>query len=163
MKIRHTGGGLSEKIPIDMTPMIDIVFQLMAFFIMTLKIVTLEGDFNIKMPLAAVSQGTPEESLLPPIHVKLRAGSDGQLTGILFGERALDSFQTLQSEVIGYVGQPGPDSLADEAEVEIDADYDLHYQHVIDCVTAVTGYVDEEGRIVKLVEKIKFTPPKQPE
>lgn len=35
-----------------MTPMIDIVFQLLVFFIMTFKIVSQEGDFHIKMPVA---------------------------------------------------------------------------------------------------------------
>ena len=38
MKIRNTGGD-GEKIELQMTPMIDIVFQLLVFFIMTFKIV----------------------------------------------------------------------------------------------------------------------------
>jgi Biopolymer transport protein len=42
---------LADKIDINMTPMIDIVFQLLAFFIMTLKIVQPEGDFDVRMPL----------------------------------------------------------------------------------------------------------------
>ena len=45
--------GEDQKISIDMTPMIDIVFQLLSFFIFTLKISAQEGDFMIKMPLAA--------------------------------------------------------------------------------------------------------------
>jgi biopolymer transport protein ExbD len=166
MKIRHSAGGLPEKIPIDMTPMIDIVFQLLAFFIMTLKVVVLEGDFNIKMPIAAVGMGAPTESLLPPMHIGLRAAADGQLAEINFGERNLGTgeagFRALQSEVIAYIGGAGPNSLKEEAEVEIDADYDLQYQHVIDCVSAVTGYRGEDGQIVTLVEKIKFTPPERP-
>ena len=46
----------AAKVPIDMTPMIDIVFQLLTFFVMTLKIATSEGDFNIKMPRAALQR-----------------------------------------------------------------------------------------------------------
>ena len=46
---------LTEKIDINMTPMIDIVFQLMAFFIMSLKIVQAEGDFDVRMPLGAAA------------------------------------------------------------------------------------------------------------
>ncbi len=34
-----------------MTPMIDVVFQLLIFFMLTLKIIAPEGDFNINMPL----------------------------------------------------------------------------------------------------------------
>ncbi|MEM8866338.1 MAG: biopolymer transporter ExbD, partial [Planctomycetota bacterium] len=37
MKIRHTDH--RDKIQLQMTPMIDIVFQLLIFFIMTFKIV----------------------------------------------------------------------------------------------------------------------------
>ena len=56
MKIRHIGT-TDEKIELQMTPMIDIVFQLLIFFIMTFKIVAQEGDFNIKMPLASSAGG----------------------------------------------------------------------------------------------------------
>ena len=53
MKPRRGPSG-PAKVEQNMTPMIDIVFQLLTFFIMTLKIATQEGDFNIKMPLAAL-------------------------------------------------------------------------------------------------------------
>jgi biopolymer transport protein ExbD len=159
MKIRKMGGGLAEKIDINMTPMIDIVFQLMAFFIMTLKIVSLEGDFNIKMPLAA--QGAPSDALIPPIQVRLTAGVDGSLAGIKVGENNLGSFDALRSEVMDLVGGTGPDSLAKEAEVEIDADYNLRYEYVIEAITAVTGYVSPDRKIVPLIEKIKFAQPRE--
>ena len=45
--------GPEAKVEMQMTPMIDIVFQLLTFFIMSFKIVAAEGDFDIKMPLAA--------------------------------------------------------------------------------------------------------------
>ncbi len=35
-----------------MTPMIDIVFLLLVFFLFSFKIVVQEGDFNIRMPVA---------------------------------------------------------------------------------------------------------------
>ena len=53
MSVKFKKRGLPDKIPIDMTPMIDIVFQLLTFFCMTLRVSEAEGDFNIKMPLAA--------------------------------------------------------------------------------------------------------------
>ncbi|MEK6237543.1 MAG: biopolymer transporter ExbD, partial [Planctomycetales bacterium] len=65
MKVRNQKD--SEKVELQMTPMIDIVFQLLVFFVMTFKIVSQEGDFDIKMPLAAPSEGTPDEDLYPPI------------------------------------------------------------------------------------------------
>ena len=162
MRVRHTGSGAPDKVEQQMTPMIDIVFQLLTFFIMSFKIATVEGDFSIKMPLSAPSAGAPEDTPLPPIRVRLTANDDGTLRGIEMGERALPSFAALHNEIIGIVGtDSGPGSLAEQAEVELDADYDLHYQNVISAVTAISGYVDPNGRIVKLIEKIKFAPPRQ--
>ncbi len=160
MKVRKHGGGLSDKIPIDMTPMIDIVFQLMAFFIMTLKVVSHEGDFSIKMPIAA--QGGPPPIGLPPIQVRLVAGSDGRLSSVQMGARGMGTdFDALRAAVMEIVGQ-GASSLREEAEVEIDADYNLRYEYVIKAITSVTGYRGGDGHLVPLVEKIKFAPPRQP-
>ncbi len=43
--------------------------------------------------------------------------------------------------MIGVIGGNEPSAKAD-AEVELDCDYNLHYEHVIDAITAVSGYVD---------------------
>jgi biopolymer transport protein ExbD len=163
MKFKATAG--DTKIPIDMTPMIDIVFQLLAFFILTLKIGAAEGDFNIKMPLAAPSEG-PSDQPFPPIRVRLAADSQGRLAGIQMGDRDLSSFDELHNEIIGLVGGDVPDELASQFEVEIDADYNLRYENVVQAITAISGYVSEvdgQRQIIKLIDKLKFTPPKQDE
>jgi len=161
MRIRNAGQ-TEEKVELQMTPMIDIVFQLLVFFIMTFKIVTLEGDFNIKMPLAA--SGGPPPDTLPPIRVQLSANPDGSLSGIRLGERPLPGFQALRREIIAIVGpEGGPGTLAEDAEVEFDFDYELDYKHVVDAITAVSGYVDpQSSRIIRLIERIKFAPPSEP-
>ena len=46
------------------------------------------------------------------------------------------------------------------AEVELDCDYDLKYENVIEAITAVSGDVSPDGQVIKLVEKIKFSPPR---
>lgn len=164
MKVRRTGSGMTDKVEQQMTPMIDIVFQLLTFFIMSFKIATVEGDFSIKMPLAAPSAGRPDpEQLLPPIRVRLIADANGELKSIQMGERGLPSFAALHNEVISIVGtNTGPGSVAESAEVELDCDYNLHYRHVINAVSAVSGFVDPNRRVVKLIEKIKFSPPRKP-
>ncbi|MFP6675633.1 MAG: biopolymer transporter ExbD, partial [Pirellulaceae bacterium] len=78
MKFRHTTSSGDDKIELQMTPMIDIVFQLLVFFIMTFKIVAQEGDFNIRMPLASEG-GAPDESQMPPYKLYLTANQDGTL------------------------------------------------------------------------------------
>jgi biopolymer transport protein ExbD len=151
-----------EKVEVQMTPMIDIVFQLLVFFIMTFKIVSQEGDFNIKMPLAAPSEGLPEEDKLPPMKVRLIASAGGELAQIKLNDNNFQrSFDGLHDYIISIIGdERGPGSVQETAEVELDCDYNLKYAYVIQAVTAVSGYVDADGNIVKLVEKIKFAPPR---
>ena len=162
MKVRHNKGGGDEKIELQMTPMIDIVFQLLVFFIMTFKIVSQEGDFNIKMPLAAPAAGAPDDLQIPPIKVRLRAGGGGLLAGMSLNERGVGTMEALRLEIIGLIGdERGPGTIQETAEVELDCDYGLRYEHVIQAITAVSGYIDETGNVVKLVEKIKFAPPRQ--
>ena len=165
MRVRNVQRRAGEEVELQMTPMIDVVFQLLTFFIFSFKIVSPEGDFNIKMPLAAPSEGRPDDNLLPPIKVRLTARSNGALTQIRFGNRSLGSgreaFDGLRQAVRDMVGdEPGP-SVLESTEVELDCDYQLRYEYVVEAITAVSGYVDE-GRVVKLIEKIKFSPPKAP-
>ncbi len=42
------------------------------------------------------------------------------------------------------------------------AAYQLKYRHVMDAITHISGYKDRHGHTVKLIEKIKFSPPKKP-
>jgi biopolymer transport protein ExbD len=152
--------GEGSKIAIDMTPMIDIVFQLLTFFIMTLKIATPEGDFNIKMPLAAPRAGTPDPDALPPMKLRLVASSTGDCADIILNARSFSGanrWKELHAHVLSIVGDG---SQRADAEVEIDADYNLKYENVIEAITAVSGSIGDDGQVVKLVEKIKFAPPK---
>ena len=162
MKIRNRDDRSGNKIELQMTPMIDIVFQLLVFFIMTFKIVTQEGDFNIKMPLAAAS-GTEVDPTALDMRLRLTADAEGGLTGIRLNDTSFpDGFEALHRHVIGLVGGDQPDSFRESAEIEIDADYQLRYEYVIQAITAVTGYRTPEDEVVKLIEKIRFSPPKQP-
>ena len=54
------------------------------------------------------------------------------------------------------------EQLGDEAEVELNCDYNLKYENVIRAITAVSGERQPNGDILKMIEKIKFSPPKAP-
>ena len=161
MRIRKSRDISEEKIEIQMTPMIDIVFQLLVFFIMTFKIVAQEGDFNIKMPRAEENTGIPEEVPLPPMKLRLTANAEGQLTGIIFNdELTFQSFADLHQHIRTEIIQDASGPMREQMEVELDCDYQLTYANVIAAVTAVSGFVDENDNVVKMIEKIKFAPPK---
>src|SRR5262245_32400409 len=137
MGVQFKKRGLPDKIPIDMTPMIDIVFQLLTFFCMTLRVSEAEGDFNIKMPLAAPRAGVPDPNQLPPMKVRMRADPNGNLIDLVLNERSFSGptrFKQLHNHIASLVGDG---SLAQSAEVELDCDFALKYEFVIEAITAV--------------------------
>jgi biopolymer transport protein ExbD len=158
VKMRKQQG---DGVKIDMTPMIDVVFQLLTFFLMTFKISAQEGDFNVKMPLAAPRQGVPDPTQTPPLKLVMKAGGDGNLSSMTISNRSFGNFQEFHDYVIGYVGDDrGPGSLQQTAELELDCDSNLKYENVIKAITAASGYLDDNQNVVRLIEKIKFSPPK---
>jgi biopolymer transport protein ExbD len=162
MKVRHKGSG--SKIEQQMTPMIDVVFQLLIFFMLTLKIIEPEGDFNVNMPIGAPSTAQQDEPKLPDIKVRLKAATDGRLASLELGSRNLGNdsraFERLNGEILKLIGRPG-NPLTKDMEVEIDADYNLNYEYVISCVGACTGRMDPKSKsIIRYIEKIKFAPPR---
>lgn len=162
MKIRKSSVTQTEKVELQMTPMIDVVFQLLSFFLFSFKIVTQEGDFSINMPRdAAASSETPED--IKPIRITLRSNPNGELSAILLGNQPIASLAGLHSEIMSMAGGAGgPTSAASLLEVELDCDYDLHYEHTVNAINQIVGHVTETGEIVKLIDRIKFSPPKPP-
>ena len=161
MKVRGADGR-DEKPQLQMTPMIDIVFQLLVFFIMTFQIVIPEGDFIIKMPASAPQAGPPPEQEAKLIRIKMTSDENGKLTRMtLDGSPVSGGFEELHNHIIGIVGESsGPASGDSDPEVELDCDYDLDYRYVIATLTAVSGRKDG-NTTHKLIEKIKLTPPKK--
>ena len=147
-----------DKINIDMTPMIDIVFQLLTFFCMTLKITQAEGDFNIRMPLARSTPGTPTHDL-PPIKLFLKSDAAGECSRVVMNDTEFtghDRWDRLHRHLAGIVGDG---DLARQAEVELHCDPQLHYEHAIEAITAVSGRINPaDGQTIRLIDKIKFSP-----
>ncbi len=158
MRIRNKED--ATKNSLDMTSMIDIVFLLLIFFVMTFKIVEMEGDFSVKMPLASSSTNTIDPTDLP-LKLRLRANEAGKLTDMSLNDIDLGTdFIELQNNVITLVSSatPGADDMG--PELEIDTDYNLRYEYVIQAITSVSGYKDGD-QVVKLIEKIKFAKPRR--
>ncbi|WP_145365313.1 ExbD/TolR family protein [Stratiformator vulcanicus] len=165
MKFRHSNKK-AEKIEPQMAPMIDVVFQLLIFFMLTLKIIEPEGDFNINMPIGQ-SQESASEPLLPDIKVRMVATPDGDLASLELNRRKLgngpEAFERLNGEILRILGNPNDPANAD-IEVELDADYNLNYRYTVEAISAVRGRLDpSSGQVVSYVEKIKFAPPRRPE
>ena len=159
MKVKR--GPRKDRVELPMAAMIDIVFQLLVFFIASFKVVLPEGDFSIRMPLAA-SNAPAAPSELPVFNLRMVAGENGDLVRLSMDSRVFegeDRFAQLHSYIRGMIDDSGGPGTAEDQEVEINADYNLRYDYIIRAVTALSGYI-ENGQRHQLIEKIRLTPPK---
>jgi len=143
----------SAGVSIDMTPMIDIVFQLLAFFIFTLRIVSQEGDLSMKMP-ASIGPGQASMTALPPLKIDLTAAADGSLREIRLNGQAIQDMRSLRARIEELIGGSPP--IAAELEADLHCDAGLAYQHAIAAVTAISGRRDPSGHIQPLIQKVRF-------
>ncbi|MDH3717256.1 MAG: biopolymer transporter ExbD [Planctomycetota bacterium] len=166
MKVRRKGG--SDDIELNMTPMIDIVFQLLVFFILTFKVVAQEADFNIRMPASASKAMT---DIAPQVlKVRITAGGNGVMSDLKLDGNSLGNgaaaFTALRTTVRGKIDDAGgPAATAELLEVEFDADYELHYDYVIRAMDAISGYKTGSGdrqKIHRMIEKVRFAQPRKP-
>jgi len=150
----------------DMTPMIDCVFQLMIFFMLTLKIIAAEGNFDVNMPIGQ-SNNSEADVIAQDIKVRLKADSNGNLVNLQIGSRNLGNddraFAQLNEEILRAIGGHPGGPLAKDTEVELDADYNLHYKYIVQAISACTGRFDKRTKnVVRYIEKIKFAAPRKP-
>lgn len=159
MKIRRNSNA-DEKVELQMTSMIDVVFLLLIFFVLTFKISVQEGDFAVRMPLQGVG-GAPEDHQLP-LKLRLRADGNGRISEIVLNESLSfgQDFNSLNKYIVEYIGGTDGPQGEESPEVEIDLDYNLRYEHVIQAITAVTGQ-KQGDEVFRLVDKIKFAPPRK--
>ncbi len=160
MKFSRAGSEF-ERVDLMMTPMIDVCFQMIIFFVANMRLFTPEGDFNVTMPIAAPREGVPAEAQIPPIKIRLRADAEGNLAGIQMGQRPLRSLKELRGEIRQICGvDRGPTAISMAAEAQLDFDANLRYEYVMDAVSAISGFLASDGQtVIPLIEKIKFGPP----
>ncbi|MDG2388247.1 MAG: biopolymer transporter ExbD [Planctomycetaceae bacterium] len=175
MKIRGTKS--TEKIEPQMAPMIDVVFQLLIFFMLTLKIIEPEGDFTVNMPIG--QSAAESDSPKPPV-IKVRMKAD-PVTGEMYSmtiankelfasapgasqeEKSSNAFKRLNSEILNAIGSPG-NPLADDQEVELDPDFALNSKYLINAIGACRGRVQRvngQARMIDYIKNIKFASPRE--
>ncbi len=66
-----------REIPIQMTPMIDVTFQLLVFFLCTLRFQTLEGKLSAHLP-RAVGSGAVAAGPLEKVGVRIEVAEEGR-------------------------------------------------------------------------------------
>ena len=140
------------RVDLQMTSMIDVVFQLLIFFILTFRFVQPEGDLAIKLPAEPRPGDITTPSHLPTLAVNLSADDEGELRSVSLNEQPLADLAALRREV----AQVTLDNLAtrDDIRVDLICDQRLKYQNVIAALTAVSGQRDASGQILPLATNV---------
>lgn len=129
--------GPPEEVMFPVTPMLDMAFQLMAFFVLTFQAPTLETHLDLYLPAAPAALPTAPKGMARPGAVPtktddlennllLRAEADelGELRSLRLGEAPLEDIPTLRDRLTRYVrvleGKP--------LRVRIAADDRLRYE-----------------------------------
>jgi biopolymer transport protein ExbD len=156
----------APAVQIEFASLIDVVFLLLIFFMLTLKITAQEGDLGIDMPAVAEEGSPPVPLKQPPLHVRLIADAEGRLESLRFGEQSLGggegATEELRREMTALFARIGADR--EPIDVQIDADYELNYRHVIGTISAVSGRTEEragEQRVIRYPVIIRFAPPRR--
>jgi biopolymer transport protein ExbD len=121
-----------EDVSIPITPMLDMAFQLLTFFILTYHPAPSEGQFSMNlMPAApatdfraqeaAAENATPNDSIpaaLRTLPTVLRAGEAGSLGRVMLGEQEINGMATLKREL--EVILKDPSTPFDQALIKVD-------------------------------------------
>ena len=132
-----------EEVEVQITPMLDMAFQLLTFFILTYHPAPTEGQFAMNlMPAQAVATTKDEgpsdpkqSSDLPPslktVTTTLRANDEGKLAAVTMGDTPVQPDQ-VQAEVKRLYKDP---TLPfDQALIQVDPK--LHYSELMRIVDA---------------------------
>lgn len=134
-KKRKKGVG-GEDMQLQMTSMIDVVFLLLIYFIITATFTIDEGTLLATMP-GNSAQDRPEDDLDPPTNIDLTSADDGVTYSIVVNGQRIDNATALAGYMEGRV--QGGQMKADDI-VQIKPQGVVRWQHVVNvfnaCVSA---------------------------
>ncbi len=124
--------GESEENPvaINVTPLVDIIFCLCVFFMISFKFKQLEGKFDSWLPKGKGAQGMPLNSVIQEVRVALFWDEDNQKSIRKFGTRVVpdddELRQLLYDAYQGFVRLNQPDT-----GLTIDGDLRVPWEDII--------------------------------
>jgi biopolymer transport protein ExbD len=127
----------SQEIEIPITPMLDMAFQLLTFFILTYRPAPSEGQFSMNLlPAQAATEITKEQpkeqatsvdAELRTLKTVLRADEGGKLGEITLADKPVPGMDELKKELEGFVNDP----LVSFDQALIKVDPQLRYYELI--------------------------------
>jgi biopolymer transport protein ExbD len=138
----HGGDPLKKlrpmEIEVPVTPMLDMAFQLLTFFILTYRPAPTEGQFSMNLlPAQQATEITKEQPKEQPtqsvdaslrtLKTTLRAGDNGLMGEMVLADKPISGLPELKTELEGFVNDK--DSVFDQAVISVDPR--LRYSEVV--------------------------------
>jgi len=128
--------GLEIEIPI--TPMLDMAFQLLTFFILTYRPAPTEGQFSMNLlpaqPAVDITKEAPKDNATPSLDASLRtlkttlrANPNGLIGEMTLGDDQVPGLDELKTKLEGFVNDPN--LSFDQAVINVDPQ--LRYSEVM--------------------------------
>lgn len=149
-------------VELNVAAMLDMAFQLLAFFILTFRPASVEGQFSLHLPPAQPMTNLDSTTLagsnadskdraagLNTLVISAAADKDGALGSLMVGEKVVDGLPGLNQALKGIFADP--DMAFDQVIVQADAA--LHYEDLMR-VTAVCA--EQKLRNGKLLSRLSF-------
>ncbi len=104
------------EVEVPVTPMLDMAFQLLTFFILTYRPAPTEGQFSMNLlPAQKATEITKEQpkdaqpsldASLRTLKTVLKAGNNGAIDQILLNDKQIGGMAELKTELEGFVNDP---------------------------------------------------------
>lgn len=159
--MRFRSSSNNSRLPKSMSAMIDVVFLLLIFFMLTLQIAAPEGVHAVETP-AKKGPGPRPDLPVSEVRIRLTADADGHLAEIRLGRRSLGN----GDEAIERLGQE-VQALAFEARgivdgglpVIIEADAELQFSYSLRALGACQKYRRPDGQLETLQTRVQMVSP----
>ena len=140
--------GGHENVELNLAAMLDMAFQLLAFFILTFKPAPIEGQINLKLPPAqpvtnvnsgqqagANEQNNSAVTGLNSLVISIFSTPGGKIATMAIGEGSVSGLTALENRLKGVLG---PESGASFDQVVIQVSSRLKYEELMRVVDVCT-------------------------
>jgi biopolymer transport protein ExbD len=140
---------------VDMTPLIDIVFQLLIFFVMTFRFAEQETEFQIKFPRPGAGHAF-QQTPLPPLRLALSADSQGQVAALRLNGETMANFAAVTERLTAILHQRELGIVVEKMDMELACSPDLKHSETVRAIDAVIGVRTRDGAVSPLVDQVRF-------